>query len=128
MKVIIAGSRNGVMARDIMFGVDKFTIIHGDITEIVSGTARGADRLGEVWAEQHEIPVTSFPADWKRYGAGAGFRRNEAMAEYADGLIAIWVGGSRGTKHMIDAAREKGLRIAVMVKRHGLDEDYMVTN
>ncbi len=128
MKVIIAGSRDGVRPCDIQFGVDQFIKIHGPITEVVSGTARGADLLGEVYAEAKGIPIKCFPADWKKYGAGAGFRRNEAMAEYADGLVAVWVGRSRGTKHMMEVAREKGLRMVVVVKQHGLDEDYVVRN
>ena len=35
------------------------------------------------------------------------------MAENADALLAIWDGESRGTKHMIDTAREKGLEVYV---------------
>ena len=127
MRVIIAGSRDGVMARDIQFGMTQFMEIHGygSITEVVCGMARGADRLGKVWAGQHGIPVKPFPADWKKYRKAAGFRRNEEMAEYADGLVAIWVRGSPGTGDMIERAEEHKLRIVVVEKRHGLDEGYM---
>jgi hypothetical protein len=45
------------------------------VTKVVSGTP-GVDALGEQWAERHGIPVTRFPADWKRYGRRAGPTRN----------------------------------------------------
>ena len=71
-------------------------------TEIVSGGARGVDRLGEQWGKQHNIPVFIMQAQWDKYGRSAGYRRNEQMAQYADTLVAIWDGHSVGTKHMID--------------------------
>jgi hypothetical protein len=71
------------------------------ITEVVSGRAAGADSLGERWAEERNIPVKLFPADWKRHGKKAGPMRNAEMGVYADGLIAFWDGESRGTQHMI---------------------------
>jgi hypothetical protein len=37
------------------------------------------------------------------------------MAEYADALIAIWDGESRGTKNMIEEATKRNL--SVYVKR-----------
>src|SRR3990167_8273321 len=38
------------------------------------------------------------------------------MAEYAGALIAIWDGESPGTKHMIDLAKKKGMKVKVFVK------------
>lgn len=87
--------------------------------EIVSGTAKGADKLGEQFASNWGIKVKRFPADWNAYGKSAGYIRNEQMAKYAmsDGcygvLIAFWDGESRGTKHMISLAKKYGLDIYV---------------
>jgi hypothetical protein len=74
------------------------------ITEIVSGAARGIDSLGERWAEYRPdpIPVKQFPADWDTHGKAAGPIRNRAMADYADALLVVWDGKSRGTKNMLD--------------------------
>lgn len=69
--------------------------------EIVSGGAQGIDFLAELYAKKKTIPFKEFPADWKNLGKKAGFIRNSEMAEYADGLIAIWDGKSKGTFHMI---------------------------
>ena len=87
--------------------------------EIVSGTAKGADKLGEVFAAKYRIRVKKFPADWNTYGKRAGYIRNEQMAKYAMSdnaygvLIAFWDGESRGTKHMIDLANKHGLEVYV---------------
>lgn len=110
MKVIIAGSRTISDPLDIRLAVRASGFV---ITEVVSGSARGADRLGEYWAEENHVPVKSFLADWAKHGKAAGAIRNLAMAEYADALIAVWDGASKGTAHMIKSARAKGLRIFV---------------
>lgn len=57
MKVIIAGSRNWTNADIIANTMAKFP---HKITEIVSGVANGADKLGEIWAEWKSIPVKRF--------------------------------------------------------------------
>jgi hypothetical protein len=114
MKVIVAGSRGiddiSVVSEAIEYALQRKCISE---IEIVSGTARGVDRLGELWASIHGVPVKRFPANWDLHGRRAGYLRNAEMAEYADGLIAIWDGYSRGTKHMIDLAKEKGLKVYV---------------
>jgi len=76
---------------------DKFPDI-----EIVSGKARGADRLGERYAENYLLDVKEFPADWDIHGKAAGYIRNKQMGEYSDALIAFWDMKSKGTKNMID--------------------------
>lgn len=115
MKIIIAGSReinwDRVWPRTPLAFLHELIVESGfDITEVVSGTARGIDQLGELWAQQHEIPVKLFPANWAVHGRSAGYRRNEQMAEYADGLITIWDGQSRGTEHMSGQAVKHRLK------------------
>ena len=66
-----------------------------------------------MWAATFSIPCEKYPADWDKYGKSAGYRRNEQMADNADSLIALWDGRSRGTKHMIDIAHRKGLKVYV---------------
>ena len=117
MKVVIAGSREGVSYSDVKTAIEESGFV---ITEVVSGTARGVDRLGEQWANKNNITVKPFPADWNTYGKRAGYLRNTQMADYADALIAVWDGESRGTKHMIEEAKRKGLEWFVhLVKQRG---------
>ena len=107
MKVIIAGSRNVNDKKLVADALRTYQRI-GKITEIVCGEARGVDAIGRQLAEAQHIPVKSFPADWQKYGKPAGYIRNKEMAMYADALVAIWDGESRGTRHMIDIMNELG--------------------
>jgi len=84
-----------------------------DDIEIVSGGARGADALGERYAKDRGYSLRVFPAEWDRYGKRAGYLRNAEMAKYANALLAFWDGESRGTRHMIQIARESGLKVGI---------------
>lgn len=112
MRTIIAGSRS---IYDYQFLLDAIDECGWTPTTVISGAAKGADNLGEDWAYDHKVPCELFPADWNKFGKSAGYRRNVQMAENADALIALWDGQSRGTKHMIDIAKSKGLKIYVKV-------------
>jgi hypothetical protein len=108
MKVIIAGSRSITDPREVEAAIRESGF---EIAEVVCGGARGVDMLGCEWAQERGIPVAWYPAEWDRYGKSAGYRRNEKMALYADALIAVWDGESRGTKHMLDIAHREGLQV-----------------
>lgn len=110
MKTIIGGSRN----------IDDYTQLcriceNEIITEVVSGTAKGADTIGERYAEENGIPIKRYPAAWATYGKAAGVIRNAQMAKYADVLIAMWDGKSKGTENMIKQARKHGLKVKVVI-------------
>jgi len=110
MKCIIAGSRSFKNHDLIDDAVDasKFSI-----SEVVSGGARGVDKMGEEWALDTGRGLKIFPANWDKFGKSAGYRRNVEMAEYADALIAIWDGESKGTEHMINLAYQRELKVFV---------------
>lgn len=91
------------------------------ITEVVSGGAPGVDSLAETWAAQNGIPVKQFPADWNRYGRKAGPIRNTEMAGYAEALIAVWDGRSKGTRNIIQLVRRRGLKVFVYLIGNGLE-------
>jgi len=113
MKVIIAGGRNFNDYNKLIESCDNILVNQKEV-EIVSGTAAGADTLGERYAQEKGYEVKKFPAQWDLYGKSAGYKRNQQMAEYADGLIAFWDGKSKGTKHMIDIANKMGLKVRVV--------------
>lgn len=110
MKTIIAGSRTVHSQRLIDQAMEESGF---EVTEVVSGGARGADHLGEMWAVRHKIPIKRFPANWDRYGRGAGMIRNTEMVKYADALVAVWDGSSRGTNDVIIKARKHDRRVYV---------------
>lgn len=108
MKTIVAGGRNFNDPAYLKECLDKH-----NITEVVCGKAKGADTLGELYAAVNYIPIKEFPAEWNRYGKGAGSIRNKEMGDYAEALIAFWDGRSTGTLNMIRYAKKKGLEVTV---------------
>lgn len=115
-KVIIAGSRGFSNYKLLREQCNKFLRDKRKTSNIiiVSGHARGADTLGEKYAQDEGFALEIYPAQWKKLGKQAGYRRNEQMAEVADALIAFWDGSSKGTKHMIDIMNEKNLLVRVV--------------
>ena len=111
MRTIIAGSRSATY-NDVYEAIKSCPFKH-EITLIISGTAKGADTFGEQIAEKYNIEVIKFPANWNLYGKSAGVIRNKEMAENAKALIAVWDGISKGTKNMIDIAKQLGLLIYI---------------
>lgn len=82
--------------------------------QIVSGGARGADKMGEEFAKYYGHQLKIMPADWDTYGKAAGYRRNADMADYADGCIVYWNEISKGTGHMIDLAKRKDIDLEIV--------------
>lgn len=117
MKTIVAGSRWILGVPALFYVMTCIRELPWKPTEIVSGRARGVDQMGESWAKIHRVPLKPFPAAW--YDADgvldrrAGFKRNTEMADYAEALLAVWDGESRGTAHMIEQATKRGLLVAV---------------
>jgi hypothetical protein len=111
MRVIIAGSRDFDDYDKLCHFCDYVLRDQKEI-EIVSGTAKGADQLGERYAVERGYPVKQFPADWNK-GKSAGYFRNEEMAKYGDALIAFWNGTSKGTENMINLAKQYNLKIRI---------------
>jgi len=112
-RVIIAGTRDfnnyPLLCRKLDYFLQNLTNI-----EIVSGCARGADQMGEKYAQDHGLFIKRFPADWDSNGKAAGPIRNTQMADYGTHLVAFWDGESKGTKNMIDTAKKKGLDIRIL--------------
>lgn len=115
-RVIIAGSRSfnnyELLKQKTDYLLSSVSVNHE--IHIVCGGARGADELGAQYAREKGFIVDLFPADWDKYGKSAGYRRNVQMAENADAVIVFWDGKSRGSKHMIDTAKEKALPYRVI--------------
>lgn len=112
MKLIIAGSRDfEIHWTGIAAAIQLSDLLSEKVTEVVSGVAKGVDTAAidfanEDWRQDYPtcsyepIPVKLFPADWEAHGKAAGPIRNKQMAEYADALLLIWDGESRGSANM----------------------------
>lgn len=110
MKVVIAGSRDITDYGILLKAIKECPF---EITEVISGRARGVDTLGEKYAEDCSLKLHLFPADWKKYRNAAGPIRNAQMAEVADAVLCVWDGVSPGTKDMMNQARKRGLPLYV---------------
>lgn len=73
---------------------------------LISGTARGADTLGERFANHLGLPIRRFKPDWDKYKKRAGLIRNQEMADVAVLAIGFWDGSSTGTAHMINYCKK----------------------
>lgn len=125
IRIIIAGSRDFdnfyLLSTTVSAYLKNITGLNSNQRiVIVSGGARGADQLGERFAKIHRLDLKLFPAHWDAYGKSAGYIRNREMAKYAaevgdNGmLIAFWDGKSKGTKHMIDLAKQYNVKTLII--------------
>lgn len=96
MKIIVAGSRS-IDSYDLVAAALKESGWWAQTDEVVCGCAPGVDSLGNYHAARCNLKVRHFPAqDYDTPNL-----RNAAMAEYADALVAVWDGESRGTRDMV---------------------------
>ena len=112
-RVIVAGSREFNDYNLLSSELDKFLKGKKNVT-IVSGTARGADRMGEQYAAEHGYKIDQFPAEWSKYHQGAGPIRNLEMVKTADAVVAFWDNQSTGTKNIIDCAKQENILYKVI--------------
>uniref|UniRef100_A0A6C0BN01 YspA cpYpsA-related SLOG domain-containing protein n=1 Tax=viral metagenome TaxID=1070528 RepID=A0A6C0BN01_9ZZZZ len=111
MKLAIVGSRdfqNEVQFNDWMReALAEWSAETTPPILVVSGGARGADSLGEKWANARGIETLIFKPDWKTHGKRAGILRNYDIISAATHVIAFPSRHGRGTQHSIRVAREQ---------------------
>ena len=108
MRVLVCGGRD---FNDREFVDIVLSRIHAEtpITVIITGMARGADRLGSLWGHDRELRVIDFVADWERHGKAAGPIRNQRMLDEGKPDMVVAFPGGRGTADMVDRARRAGI-------------------
>lgn len=99
MKLIIAGTRDLLIDSEMVDQLIKFYRLK--VEQVVSGAGGNVDEAGEDWSSLFlEKEPKVFKADWAKEGVAAGPIRNSRMAEYADALLLIWDGKSKGSSSM----------------------------
>lgn len=115
MRLIVAGSRTCDDWELVKTTLDRLTRrLDKKKLVVLSGGAKGADKLGERWAFESMVGYEVYRADWDKYGKAAGMKRNAEMVKAADVLIAFWDGKSPGTEAIIDMAYKQGLKVKVV--------------
>mgnify|MGYP000079560953 CR=1 FL=1 len=130
--IAIVGSRNFNNYKLLETIMSQYLL---DVTQIVTGGAKGADQLGEKWCLDYlnQVPILIYP-DWKnifqpraviksdkngrKYDAMAGIRRNEKIVDQSDLVIAFWDGKSKGTQHVINYSRKQKKEVKVVLFEH----------
>lgn len=107
MKVAVIGSR-GLKVDNLGEYLPEGT------TEIISGGAKGVDACAREYAIAHNIKLTEFLPEYKKYGRNAPLLRNISIIERADVVLAFWDGKSRGTKFVIERCYDIGKRIYII--------------
>ena len=60
-----------------------------EITEIISGGAKGTDSLAEKFADKYKIKKTIFIAEWEKFGKSAGMKRNKLIIKNISSKTSI---------------------------------------
>ncbi len=111
MRIAVIGSRSV----DERFYEQLCALVPRGASEIVSGGASGADALGKRYALENELKYTEFLPDYKKFGRSAPLKRNQAIVEYSDYVIALWDGRSRGTANAINACIKFYTEVRVVI-------------
>lgn len=120
----VIGSRT-FTDRDLAFAwLDRINSELGPFDMVVSGGARGADALGELWSKYRGIKPKIFKADWSKYGKQAGYIRNSSIIDAADIVVAFWDGISNGTKHSIELSKKSNTPILVIDMNGDINTEY----
>jgi hypothetical protein len=116
-RVLVTGSREftdydmlaEVLAAELAEHPDMI-VVHGDCPS-------GLDALAKRWCVENGVAQEPHPADWRRLGKSAGFRRNTFMAGLgARRCHAFPLPGSRGTLHCMKVAKRAGIPVNVHKK------------
>lgn len=86
--------------------------IPNNCTLIISGGARGVDRIAKEYANENGIPIREILPDYDFFGRKAPIVRNTTIVKSVDKVVAFWDYRSRGTAHAI----RECIRLDVPVK------------
>ena len=81
---------------------------------LISGGAKGVDKMAEEWATKNGLSITIFRPNWDKYGKGAGPRRNVQIIGAATHCIAFPSKMGKGTQDSIGKAKRKGIPLKVI--------------
>ena len=113
MKAAIVGTRDITNIDIEKYLIETEEYLSEKITLVISGGARGIDTLAEEYADKRGIPKQIFLPDYRKHGRGAPIIRNISIIKAADVIIAFWDGESKGTKFVINYAKNMDKKVFV---------------
>ena len=119
MKILVCGGRKYDSYSTVSEVIDgEIFTRFGDYpyheVTIIQGEAKGADKLGKMFAQARSCQLESYPADWDRYGKSAGYIRNTQMLKEGKPDLVIAFPGGKGTKMMVDIAIKAGVQVVLV--------------
>lgn len=109
MRILVCGGRDFLGITQLYRVLDASKMTH-----LVTGGARGVDKLAEEWARDRMVPYTVYPANWDKYGPAAGPVRNQQMLDEGKPDKVIAFPGGKGTSDMIRRAQKAGIPVEVV--------------
>jgi hypothetical protein len=113
-RLLVTGSRTWHDIPAIEWALAVILDRHPEGVLLVHGACFcGADAIAAAYAARSPgYQVEAHPADWRRYGRAAGYRRNaEMIALGADGCAAFIRGGSQGSTGTVRLVRAAGIPV-----------------
>lgn len=107
-KIIVCGGRDYTDAAQVARILKRHT---EPLDRIITGGARGADHLAELWAIANGRGLTRYHADWDTHGKAAGPIRNRKMLNDEQPDLVIAFPGGAGTADMVKIARKAGVKV-----------------
>lgn len=107
-RVVVTGGREYSDVLTIRVALSTFD---PDEVIIVTGAARGADRIAAQQARRLGFTVEEYPAPWDIHGKRAGYLRNLQMLSLDDVVCVLAFPGGPGTAMMLELADERGIPI-----------------
>ena len=112
MKILVCGDRNWDdywAIYDVLYRLDRSSVI-------IHGAANGADSIAGMVGNALGFEVIPVRAEWDKYGKAAGPIRNKKMLDMEPSLVLAFhkdIENSKGTKHMVEIAKEKGVQVII---------------
>jgi predicted Rossmann-fold nucleotide-binding protein len=111
LKVLVCGGRDWVDAELVESALNSLHAARGPFSCLITGAARGVDRIAGRWARQNGILEWDFLPEWHRAGTPDGALRNQRMiAEGAPDLVIAFPGGL-GTADMVERAKAAEIEV-----------------
>jgi hypothetical protein len=113
MRVIVCGSRYWT---DVEKVADRLNRLPGD-TQIITGGARGADKIAHDVANWLCLGTLVIEANWTKHGKRAGPIRNREMLDCRPSLVIAFHSDfehSKGTKDCVFEANKRGIAVEII--------------
>jgi len=108
----IVGSRTFEDYPRLCLVLEAFIDKYGKPVSIVSGGAKGADKLAEVWARAKNLKILVLRPKWKKVGGvydpDAGYARNSDIVAACTHMVAFPSPNGSGTQDSIAKAKAAG--------------------